>query len=83
MFKKKDGESTKEVSVNSGTFNKNDWGGWVNICCGKVETVLQSAWGMSLGGASLQVGFSLTPSGGCYVEDESLNCIINRKQLLQ
>ena len=30
-FTTKDGEPTKEVSVNSGTFNKHEWGGWVII----------------------------------------------------
>ena len=37
---------------------------------------------MGLGGSSIQFGFSMTPSGGCYVEDESLNCIINRKTFI-
>ena len=30
-FDKKDGEPTQEVSVTSGSFNKNEWGRWVNI----------------------------------------------------
>ena len=43
---------------------------------------MQSAWGMSLGGSSLQFGFTLTPAGGCYVEDETVNCIINRNTII-
>ena len=50
--------------------------------CGKIEAALQSAWGMGLSGASLQFGFILAPSVGCYVEDERLNCIINRKKTI-
>ena len=60
---------------------KNEWGGWVNVLC-ELESALQSAWGMGLAGASLQFGFVLTPSGGCYVEDESLNCIISRNTFI-
>jgi hypothetical protein len=71
-FEKKDGEATKEVSVNSGTFNNKEWGGWVNAFSGMIETTLQSAWGMGFQGASIQFGFIMTPAGGCYVEDEKL-----------
>ena len=38
-----------------------------------IESRLQSAWGMGFDGSSLQVGFSLIPSVGCYGEDEELN----------
>ena len=51
-------------SVNSGSFNKNEWGGWVNMFCGKIDAALQSAWGMAIAGASLQFGFIMPPSGG-------------------
>jgi hypothetical protein len=81
-FKKKDGEATREVSVNSGTFNNKEWGGWVNTFGGMIEDTLQSAWGMGFSGASMQLGFIMTPAGGCYVEDESLNCIISRKTVI-
>ena len=37
---------------------------------------------MVLAGSELQFGFVLTPSGGCYVEDESLNCISSRKTFI-
>jgi hypothetical protein len=37
---------------------------------------------MRFSGASIQFGFIMTPSGGCYVEDESLNCIISRKPVI-
>ena len=37
---------------------------------------------MGVGGPSMQFVSSMTPAGGCYVEDESLTCITNRKQLL-
>jgi hypothetical protein len=47
-----------------------------------IEATLQSAWGMSFSGASIQFGFIMTPSGGCYVEDESLNCRISRKTVI-
>ena len=50
--------------------------------CGKIEAALQSAWGMAIAGATLQLGFVMTPSGGCYVEDESSNCIISRKTVI-
>jgi hypothetical protein len=81
-FKKKDGEATREVSVNSGTFNNKEWGGWVNTFGGMIEDTLQSAWGMGFSGASMQFGFIMTPAGGCYVEYESLNCIIRRKTVI-
>ena len=45
----------------------------------KLETTLQSTWGMGFGGLSIQLGFIMLPAGGCYVEDESLSCTINRK----
>ena len=37
----------------------------------KLETTLQSTWGMGFGGLSIQLGFIMSPAGGCYVEDES------------
>ena len=37
---------------------------------------------MGFGGSSIQLGFTMTPSGGCCVEDESLNCIINREAVI-
>jgi hypothetical protein len=64
-FENKDKETTKEVSVNSGTFNNKEWGGWVNKFSGMIEATLQSAWGMGFRGASIQFGFVMTPSGGC------------------
>ena len=70
------------MSINSGSCNTNEWGGWVTMFCGKIEAALHSAWGMGLSGASLQLGFILTPSGGCYVEDESFNFIIGRKTVI-
>jgi hypothetical protein len=81
-FNKKYGASTKEVSVNSGTFNNKEWGGWVNTFSGVIETSSQSAWGMGFSGASIQFGCIMTPAGGCYVEDESLNCIISRNTVI-
>ena len=48
----------------------------------KIEPTLQSVWGMGVGGSSMQLGFIMTPAGACYVEDESLTCIINRKTLI-
>jgi hypothetical protein len=47
-----------------------------------IETSLQSAWGVGFSGASIQFGFIMTPAGGCYVEDESLNCVISRKTVI-
>ena len=37
---------------------------------------------MSIAGSSLQFGFIMIPSGGSYVEDESLNCVISRKTVI-
>ena len=48
----------------------------------KMETTLQSAWGMGFGGSSMQFCFIMTPAGGCDVEDENLNCIINRNTII-
>ena len=49
----------------------------------KLETTLQSTWGMGFGGSSIQFGFIKTPAGGWYVEDASLEFIISRNQSLQ
>ena len=37
----------------------------------KLETTLQSTWCMGFGGLSIQLGFIMSPAGGCHVEDES------------
>ena len=70
------------MSVNSGSINKDEWGSWVNLFCGNIESTLQSAWAMGLRDSAIQFGFSMTPSGGCYVDDEIFNCIINRQTQL-
>jgi hypothetical protein len=37
---------------------------------------------MGFSGASIQFGVIMTPAGGCYVENESLNCVISRKTII-
>ena len=48
----------------------------------KLETTRQYTWGMGFGGSSIQLGFIMSPSGGCYVEDESSKCTISRKTVI-
>ena len=48
----------------------------------KLETTLQSTWGMGFGGSSIQLGFVMSPAGGCYIEDESLNWTISRTTVI-
>lgn len=49
---------------------------------GKLKNTQQSAWYMGLNNSSLQFGFIVMPQAGCYVEDEELKCVINRKTVI-